>query len=178
MEALEQDEEDEEHNSLSYSQDGHPDRKPKRHQSFRASLWMASSLPEFDFDMADRPVSWANGKQNIDTRQLFINLLKRWANCEISESLTVKSAAQQSVTLPVSSGESSLTIQNTTVPSFIRQREGTAALVPIGTYIKGMIESFENNGDAKEGLTLDLSARLLTAVPDELIDLAGNQVSR
>jgi hypothetical protein len=185
LEALEQDSEDEEvpgnrneeHDSLSQPQDKHPDRKPERHQSFRASLWMASSIPEFDLDMADRPLTWANEKHNIDNRQLFINLLKRWANYEISESLAVKPAAQESVTLPVSSGESSLIIQHPTVPSFIRQ-EGTAALVPIGTYIKEKIESFKNNGDAEEGLTFDLSARLLTAVPHELIDLAGNQVSR
>lgn len=150
-------------------------RKSKQRQSFRSSMVTGDSST-VGFDLLDRPTTWTEGQPAGDTRQLFINLLKRWANCEAPDSLKAQLPVRQPVVAQVSRDEPSLASPLTTVPDLVQESRPPVQKLPIETYIKAQIKTFEENHDEEQELKLDLSHRSLKLVPQEVVDF-GSEVS-
>ncbi|CZR54114.1 uncharacterized protein PAC_03997 [Phialocephala subalpina] len=125
-------------------------RKSGQRKSFRASILIADSS-NLGLDLIDRASTWTNGESPGDTRELFINLLKRWANCDASESFKVQ--------LPV------------------RHVALQGLSPPHRAYIEAKIDWLRKDDDEAKELTLDLSRRELSTIPVEPFEYS-TEISR
>lgn len=146
-------------------------RGSNQRQSFRGSMAMVDSSTS-GLDFLNRPKTWTEGQTASDTRQLFINLLKRWANCEAQLPVRQPLLAQVS-----KEDEPSLVSPSTSVPGLVQEFRHSIQKSSIETYIKVEIKAFEDNDDEEKRHGLDLCNRSLNVVPQEVFDV-GSEVSR
>ncbi|KAF4635246.1 hypothetical protein G7Y89_g2843 [Cudoniella acicularis] len=162
-------------------------------QPFRAFIWISSPYT-VDTSSVIRPATWTATPSNTDTRQVFLNLLKRWTNCEAElDKLKTQSSSPPSYSSPLINTSPEPTTQPQKPSPFVAKLLDENSVKPqielksdnLEEIIKNALADAEAEAAStgKEGepalVALGLSGRSLTSIPSEISspDIA-NRISR
>jgi len=142
--------------------------RKQRGNSYRASVLIfgGNAVGSVDnIQSSNRSLTWTGSHSNMDTRQLFVDLLKRRAKCETSLQRFQGTNSEGRKDPPV-------------------MQQVVAARIPfvdmLGGSVMGIIEGTlagASLANASIGTSVDLSGHHLTNIPEELIH-CGNKINR
>lgn len=141
--------------------------KKQRTRSYRASVLIFGEVSVQEVRSPGRPLTWTGSHSNMDTRQLFVNLLKRWANCETALERFQGTTSSSQKPVQAAPPKLSATAPRAQVPR--RRKVSVAEVID-----QSKAEAFSDGTGDDKLITVDLSHRNLVTIPNELMAVAHN----
>lgn len=146
--------------------------KKQRTRSYRASVLIFGDISVQEVRSPGRPLTWTGSHSNMDTRQLFVNLLNRWANCETALERFLDAASSSSSTSPqklVQEVPPKLSATTPRVQVSHRRKVSVAEVID-----QSKAEAFSDGGGEDKLITVDLCHRNLVTISIKLMVIAHN----